>query len=378
MRQIKGHASREFRPVMGIIATQPRPVYARRNIILVTERLDGSSIGYKACITSGKRGCFFHPDHIYACHAAHTLHDGDIVRMEPDGTIDVLWESSSHHNAFMLTEACNCRCVMCPQPPREHEPQRLRESYAVLDLLKGEQIEQFCITGGEPTLLGDAFTEFLAACIAAHPEASIDILTNGKAFSDRKFTRKVAQTVTQNVCFCVSLHSDIDTLHDFIVGSQGSYAKTSQGIYNLAEYGCKLEIRHVINVCNAKYLHRFSEHLYNYYPFCSHYAFMGMELYGKAAENWENLDISPLEYRQELCDAVLCLHRRVLPVSIYNVPLCLCAPEARKFCRQSISSWKNVYLPQCRECAVRQQCAGFFATSIRVPVHHIQPIRGEV
>ena len=51
MRQIKGHASRRFRPVMGIIATQPRPVYARRNIILVTERLDGSRIGYKACIT---------------------------------------------------------------------------------------------------------------------------------------------------------------------------------------------------------------------------------------------------------------------------------------------------------------------------------------
>ena len=107
MMRIKGHASRRFRPVMGIIATHPRPVYARRNIIFVTERLDGSCIGYKACITSGKRGCFFHPDHIYDCHAAHTLRDGDIIRMEADGTIQVLWERDSHHKAFMLTEACN-------------------------------------------------------------------------------------------------------------------------------------------------------------------------------------------------------------------------------------------------------------------------------
>ena len=247
----------------------------------------------------------------------------------------------------------------------------------MLDLLAGEQIEQLCITGGEPALLGDAFTEFLAACIAAHPEARIDVLTNGKAFSNKEFTKEVARTATQNVCFCVSLHSDIDTLHDFLVGSQGSYVKTSQGIYNLAEYGCKIEIRHVINKYNAKYLHQFAEHIYNYYPFCSHYAFMSMEMYGKAADNMDKIDISPLEYRQELRDAVICLHRRALPVSIYNIPLCLCAPEARKFCRQSISSWKNVYFPQCGECAVRQQCAGFFATSVRVPLNHIQPLRGD-
>lgn len=377
MMRIKGHASRSFRPVMGIIATRPRPVYARRNIILVTERLDGSSIGYKACVTSGKRGCFFHPDHIYDCHATDKLHDGDIVRLDPDGTIHVLWERNSHHNAFMLTEACNCRCVMCPQPPLEHDPQRLRESYVVLDLLKGEHVEQLCITGGEPSLLGKAFIDFLAACVTVHPEARMDVLTNGKAFSDRDFTKEVARIATQNVCFCVSLHSDIDTIHDFLVGSKGSYAKTSQGIYNLAEFGCKLEIRHVINKHNAKYLHQFAEHMYNYYPFCSHYAFMGMELYGKAADNREKIDISPLEYRLELRDAVICLHRRALPVSIYNIPHCLCAPEARQFCRQSISSWKNIYFPQCGECAVRQQCAGFFATSVRVPIHHIQPLRGD-
>ncbi|WP_337509606.1 radical SAM protein [Desulfovibrio sp.] len=222
---ISGKASRSFRPIIGVVAKSHRPIWARENTIFVTEQLDKLSIGYKACISSGRKGYFFHPDHIYDCKDIEIIHDGDIVRIDANGCVSVLWEIRSHQNAFMLTEACNCKCIMCPQPTRRHSPQLLQEAQHTLTLLKNQDIKQICITGGEPSLLGDNFIDFLHRCVNEHPTANIDILTNGKNFSNREFTRNVAQVATNNVCFCVSLHSDIDKLHDNIVGANDSFFK---------------------------------------------------------------------------------------------------------------------------------------------------------
>ena len=377
MRTLDGNPSRRFAPVLGEIALRPRPIYARSRAILVTPQLDSGALGYLACLTSGPRGRFFHPDHLYNVCGLEQLHEGDIVRLNGDGQAHVLWEADSAQNALLLTEACNCRCVMCPQPPRSHNPALLQEAHAVLDLLRSRSIDQICLTGGEPTLLGNAFVELLDRCVREHPQTRIDILTNGKAFADRDFAARVAQTALANVLFCVSLHSEVDSLHDTLVGANGSYIATQRGIYHLAEYGCRVEIRHVISRTNAPHLQSFAEHLYNYFPFCAHYAFMGLELHGNAAQNKELVDISPQQYQQELRSAVLAMYRRGLPVSVYNIPLCLCAPEIMPFARQSISSWKNIYPPQCGLCGRKKDCSGFFDTSISLPLDHIHPFKKE-
>ena len=104
---------------------------------------------------------------------------------------------------------------------------------------------------------------------------------------------------------------------------------------------------------------------------------MGLELHGNAAQNKEIVDISPQQYRQELRSAVLALYRRGLSVSVYNIPLCLCAPEIRPFARQSISSWKNIYPPQCGPCGRKEDCSGFFGTSVSLPLDHIHPLKKE-
>ena len=80
------------------------------------------------------------------------------------------------------------------------------------------------------------------------------------------------------------------------------------------------------------------------------YAFMGLELHGHAEKNANKVYISPQNFQEPLKDAVLFLARRGLPVSIYNIPLCLCHNEVKNFARQSISGWKNIYLPVCDEC----------------------------
>ena len=72
---------------------------------------------------------------------------------------------------------------------------------------------------------------------------------------------------------------------------------------------------------------------------------MGMEVTGLCLENIEELWIDPLEYKDILREAVLHNNRQLMNVSIYNIPLCLIHKDIWSFSRQSISPWKNVYLP---------------------------------
>jgi len=300
MRTINGQASGAFAPIIGEAVTTRRPFYARSKAILVTPHLDMGCLGYAGCITNGEKGTFLHPDTLWHADDLDQVKEGDIVCLNDSGTAIVLWEKDSLQNSLMLTEACNCNCLMCPQPPQKHAPELLQQAENILDLLHGKHVPHICITGGEPTLLKDNFIRLLYRCTKEHPESVINILTNGKTFSDMTFARDAAHAASANTLFCVSLHSEIDQIHDELVGKKGSFDKTQLGIYNLAQCGAYIEIRHVITKLNYKRLLHFAEHVYSYFPFCSHYALMGLELCGYAAANKERIAVSPHEYKEEL------------------------------------------------------------------------------
>jgi hypothetical protein len=97
-------------------------------------------------------------------------------------------------------------------------------------------------------------------------------------------------------------------------------------------------------------------------PFVDHVALMGLENTGFALANQNLLWIDPLDYRTDLTAAVGILSSVGVKVSVYNLPLCLLDHEIWPFAAQSISDWKNAYLPICGTCAVRDRCAGFFST----------------
>lgn len=198
-------------------------------------------------------------------------------------------------------------------------------------------------------------------------------MSNGKNFADLDFVEDIAKVVSaHNVIFCVSLHGDTPSLHDRIVGSTGSFEQTETGIYNLGRKGLKIEIRHVITKMNQHRLGKMAAHLYNYFPFCVHYAFMAMEMHVDAVKNADQIMAEPHEYVENLANAALMLKRGNLNVSIYNVPLCLCSPQVRDLGRKSISSWKNIYVNECEKCSCKKDCCGFFATSQKLPMEYIK------
>ncbi len=335
-------------------------------------------LGCKACISPKIRGGWGLPPFASLSEANMSLlREGDIVKFLEDG-VTVLWENGSKDNALMLTESCNCKCIMCPQPTRAHDRSLVADVYTILDLLKGVQLPAICITGGEPTLIKKDFISILQRCVIEHSEAEINILTNGKTFADIDFTKQVMSVVHNNsvskIVFCVSLHSDVDFINDIIVGVKGSRDATEQGIYNLAQCGAHIEIRHVITKKNYTRLAYFAEYIYNYFPFCCHYAFMGMEVHGDAEKNMDEIYVPPMTYNEELRQAITFLKHRSLPVSVYNIPLCMCHTSIRDVATQSISQWKNIFHEKCAVCKSKEVCSGFFATSSVLPVQHINPI----
>lgn len=375
MLSLKGTPTGKFNSLIGIITREPKRVFERKNYILVSNRIGANSIGYIGAITNSQVS-----DHFYLpyciCDVANidTLHSGDIVSMSPDGKISVLWAKGSCQNVLFLTEACNCKCLMCPQPPKKHDPDLIITAERILDLIKTEKQSDICISGGEPTILKDKFLKILYRCVQEHPESQIDILTNGKMLANNEYANKVANIATHKVVFCVSLHSDISEIHDKIVGIKGSFSQTINGIYNLAENNCSIEIRIVLNKLNYKDLPRIALHLSNYLPFCVHYAFMGMEIHGLAEKNFDEINAFPYEYIDYLKEAVLTMHRRGLNVSVYNVPLCMCHKDIWTFAEQSISQWKTIFKQECIGCSVKNKCSGFFGTSSQLPISFIKPI----
>lgn len=372
MKQGKGIPNSKFDRIVGIATTKPVPAALRHKHIYVGETAGFHSLGYAGCIFSGKGKGIFQPGAITQADIS-IINDGDILILDDSGTFDFVWEADSPHNSFFLTGKCNVSCLMCPQPPCDFENLAYGEARKILKLLQGREIADICLTGGEPTLTKDKFIEFLAHCVAQHPGAYISILTNGRTLANLDFVERIAEIATPNVIFCVSLHGDNPRLHDAIVNKPGSFEKTEAGIYNLARKGIKIEIRHVITKMNYKRLPQMARHLYNYIPFCNHYAFMAMELHGEAVKNADRIMVNPVQYKGSLADAALLLERACLPVSLYNIPLCMTDERIRHLARQSISTWKNFFPRECCACSQKSWCCGFFSTSEKIPMEDINP-----
>jgi len=101
---------------------------------------------------------------------------------------------------------------------------------------------------------------------------------------------------------------------------------------------------------------------------------MGLETVGLAAENLERIWVDPFDYRHELEQSCRHLSRRMIPVSIYNLPLCVVPSALWPVAQQSISGWKNIYVPECDGCQVKGVCCGFFASSDIRRSAHISPL----
>lgn len=297
------------------------------------------------------------------------LKDGDIVQVEPSGRVVVFYEAGSPHNCLFVTNRCNCLCIMCPQPPCEDPKGLWEQNLQLIDLMDPQEVTCLAITGGEPTLLGDRLVELIRRCRQKVPQAHLTLLTNARKLKKFDYAKAVVQAGYPALLVEVPLFADNDTEHDRVMGARGSFWDTIQGLHNLALLSQPLGLRTVLSALTVPRLTQYAEFVYRNLPFVMQVAFMGMETTGLAKQNLDRLWIDPYDYREKLAEAVRHLTRRMIPVSIYNHPLCVLTPDTRQFARNSITTWKQFYPPVCEPCSRKSECGGVFGTGVKISAH---------
>lgn len=291
------------------------------------------------------------------------LADGDVFGIDGRSLrLRVLYRRASRHNAFLVTERCNHYCLMCSQPPKDIDDRWILDEIAECIELIDPQTETIGFTGGEPLLEWQRFVGLLAAMRTRLPETAVHVLTNGRAFASAEVVRAWAGVGHRKLMAGIPIYSAVDAVHDYVVQAQGAFDETVLGILRLKDKGQRVEVRLVLHAVTAPRLRATCAWLARNLPFVDHVALMGLENTGFALANENLLWIDPLDYRDDLAAGVDLLRAAGVSVSIYNLPLCLLDRSVWDVATQSISDWKNDYLPECEGCAARPRCAGFFST----------------
>lgn len=303
------------------------------------------------------------------------LRDGDIIVINSDGVINTLYRVDSTHNSILVTERCNSNCLMCSQPPKDrNDIDYLFQIHKLMIPLIPKDCREIGITGGEPLLLGEHFFELIGLINKYLPDTEIHCLTNGRIFAWKKIVGRLSTLKLDKVVFGIPLYSDDYQTHDYIVQAKNAFEQTMIGLYNLAEYDVRIEIRIVLHKQTVPRLQKLAHYIYKNLPFVEHVAFMGLEHIGYTPYNFNKLFIDSDDLVDDLLEAIDYLSIHGMNVSIYNMQLCTIPSTLWQFSRQSISDWKNRYLDVCDMCTVKDDCCGFFEWNMKNVQNNIKPI----
>jgi His-Xaa-Ser system radical SAM maturase HxsC len=303
------------------------------------------------------------------------LRAGDILGLHLNtGRIRTLYRRNSRHNSFLTTERCNHYCLMCSQPPKNADDAWLLDEIAMALPLVDPATRSLGLTGGEPLLEWRRIVGLLAQARDTLPDTAMHVLTNGRGFAATEVADAWADVAHPNLCAGIPIYAAVDSIHDYVVQAPGAFDETLLGVLRLKERRQRVEIRVVLHSLTAPRIVETARWLARNLPFVDHVALMGLENTGFAIANHELLWMDPIEYRSMLSEAVDILDAARVPTSIYNLPYCVLDRRVWPFAAQSISDWKNAYLPQCERCAAKSRCAGFFSTGRPRQSRAIEPI----
>jgi His-Xaa-Ser system radical SAM maturase HxsC len=262
---------------------------------------------------------------------------------------------------------------MCAQPPEKNDDSIYSLAFDAIPLMDIDS-KEIIITGGEPTILGGKLVKLIQRLKSYLPSTAVHILSNGRRLRYLSLAQDLVEVAHPDLVIGIPLYSDISYEHDFIVQARGAFEETIRGILNAARCGLNVELRIVVTRINANWLPRISRFIVRNLPFACNVAFMGLEPTGFAKGNHEQVWIDPADYGESLYAAVQELKYHRIPVSVYNHQLCTIDHRLWDSARQSISDWKNIYLPVCEACSVRHSCCGLFASNAEIHSRAIQPL----
>ena len=291
------------------------------------------------------------------------LDDGDIILYDgKEKTLEIIFQTQSETNTLYVTNACNSRCQFCPQPASQDDGLMYDVCMEVIRLVSnaGAVVN---VSGGEPTLSHKRFISLLSSSACKWPATKLFVLTNGRLLKDRSYVEEIfSARRRETIGFGIPLYSDSSLVHDAIVGINGAFGQTIQGLFNLALKHAEVEIRFVVSKLNYKRLPKLVEFIGRNIPFVTRMAVMGIEPMGYCRSNWDKFWIDPEDCVETLIEASRISANYNLTMFLYNMQLCCLPKELHHLSCASISEWKRVYIYECNACPMRCACGGFFAS----------------
>lgn len=272
-----------------------------------------------------------------------------------------------------LWNKCNNKCIMCTNS-KEYSNKSPYGNYDIKTQIKklrlylngDEKIyisnwdrkDYINITGGEPTLHPHFFT-FIKYIRKELQDIPITLLTNGRAFSDEKFTQKFVGYAKQPFIVAISFHTYDKKKFEKITKVKNSYIQTIQGILNLKKYfNGTIEIRIVIHKKNIDDIEKtllFIKDLiipYNdFYITIIHYEIEGMS------------EINKKKIFLRLTDSSSALKKieyifKIMDIRLYHFPLCVLSKRLQKYAWITLCKEERIYTKKCEKCLLKRNCLG--------------------
>lgn len=291
-----------------------------------------------------------------------SLEQEDILTLTPGSKhAHIIYRQSDLHHSLFLTNRCNSYCLMCSQPPTQHDDSWLVDEALQLARHIKTSPSLLGISGGEPLLTGPALREVIDTFQRLHPQTGLEVLTNGRLFAKAPLAQSLLQDLAQPVRWLVPLYGHVEFLHDFVVQSPGAFEQTLEGLLTLQDFQQPIQLRIVLIEPVLRELSELCHFIARNLPFVQQVALMGCEPIGFALANRELCEVDLRAWQPQLLAGATALRRGRVPYVLMNAPLCALPETLWPDAHRSISDWKQVYAPECQGCSVQSSCSGLFA-----------------
>lgn len=213
------------------------------------------------------------------------------------------------------------------------------------------------LTGGEPTL-HPRFLDVLKYLSQNFPKQKITLLTNGRRFFYKDFTREVLG-INKDLDIDVSLHGPTDYVYDKITRAPGSFKQTIKGLENLLLYRTRqsIGIRFVITKLSYKYIPRFLEMVKKNLPSVDKIMFLFWEPEGQAIKNLKAVKITYGQVKPYL-EKIQPLLKHLKSIRFYHFPLCTIPEGLWPYTWRTLRPDEIDFVKECDKCSCKDYCLG--------------------
>jgi len=276
-----------------------------------------------------------------------------------------------------ITFKCNNNCISCILTTTKNFdiPVPLDQIKNVIDNID-EKDDYFGVSGGEPTLRKEFF-DILRYARKKHPNLYIFIVSNGRMFSYKNFTKKLVDLNLGNFMVAVALYGHNKQIHEKITRAENSFNQTVQGIKNLLSFDIPVEVRTVINKINYKFLPHIAKFIVNNFSSMQRVVFVNMKYTGNAIKNKDKVFVKETDIVPFAEKAVDILLKNDINTKLYHFPLCIIKKKYWDLAKGITKDKRELcFVPQCKKCKMKKECPMIWKTYVNIAgKDEFKPIR---